>query len=66
MGKVRIAAYIPVEMEQEIRTQAEVEFRPLSDQVHYLLSLGLEAKKLQGAPQSVPGSKGKAAPGSRL
>jgi hypothetical protein len=66
LGKVRIAAYIPTDMEQEIRSQAESEFRPLSDHVYYLLSLGLEAKKQQGAPQSVHSGKGKASPGSRL
>lgn len=46
--KVRVVAYIPQEMEAEIRGQAATEFRAMSDQVHYLLHLGLKAKKASG------------------
>ncbi len=43
--KERITAYIPSEMADEIRAMAEQEFRPISDQVHLLLTLGLQARK---------------------
>ena len=40
-----MTVYLPEELEREIRDQAEREIRPLSDHVHYLLRLGLKAKK---------------------
>jgi hypothetical protein len=46
--KVRVVAYIPQEMEAEIRGQASAEFRAISDHLHYLLYLGLKAKKESG------------------
>ena len=46
--KVRVVGYVPREMEAEIRGQAAAEFRAMSDQVHYLLHLGLKAKKESG------------------
>ena len=43
--KERITVYIPSGMADEIRAQAEREFRPISDHVYYLLTLGLQARK---------------------
>ena len=44
-GKVKVTVYLPEELEREIRAQAEEEIRPFSDRVHYLLRLGLQAKR---------------------